>query len=58
MGYYDEYEQQYVSDPRERFIDQRVDRFCQQGLDYWKAVEVAEKQADIIIKTKGFYPAR
>lgn len=56
MGHYDEYEQ-YVSDPRERFIDQRVGRFCEQGMDYWQAVKVAEKQADYIEKYKGIYPA-
>lgn len=49
--------EQAFSDPRERFIDQRVGRFCDQGMDYWQAVKVAEKQADYFIKNKGFYPA-
>jgi hypothetical protein len=45
-----------VSNTRDRFIDDRIGRLCDNGMDYWQAVKVAEKQADYCWKHKGFYP--
>lgn len=50
---YDIFEQHsQESDPREAWIDKRVGRFCDQGMDYWQAVRVAEKQYAYIQKWK------
>jgi len=51
-------EQNYSSDPREKFIDARVERFCNQGMDYWDAVKIAEKQAKFIEQYKGIFPTK
>jgi len=55
--HYSDFEQEQTRDPREAFIDKRVGKLCDNGMDYSQAVAVAEKQADYAYKYRGFYPS-